>query len=88
MLSDGFEEDVEAILKYSPKERQTLLFSATMPGWVKRLTRQYQQSPLTVDLVGDASTGKLAESIRSSSTPLCQTAFPTVFACLSSEVIG
>lgn len=73
MLSDGFEEDVEAILKYSPKERQTLLFSATMPGWVKRLTKQYQQSPLTVDLVGDASTGKLAESIRFASAPLCQT---------------
>lgn len=64
MLSDGFEEDVEHILKYAPKERQTLLFSATMPTWVKRLTRQYQNSPLTVDLVGDAQTGKLAEGIR------------------------
>mmetsp|Transcript_16919 Transcript_16919/g.50518 ORF Transcript_16919/g.50518 Transcript_16919/m.50518 type:complete len:841 (+) Transcript_16919:117-2639(+) len=64
MLSDGFEEDVEHILGYAPEARQTLLFSATMPGWVKRLTRQYQKNPLIVDLIGDASTGKLAETIK------------------------
>lgn len=69
MLSDGFEEDVEHILGYAPEERQTLLFSATMPGWVKRLTRQYQKNPLTVDLIGDTSTGKLAESIKCGVTP-------------------
>ncbi len=64
MLSVGFDEDVERILENSPKERQTLLFSATMPTWVKRLTRKYQRTPVTVDLVGDEEAGKMAETIR------------------------
>lgn len=64
MLSVGFDEDVERILENSPTERQTLLFSATMPTWVKRLTRKYQRSPVTVDLVGDEEAGKMAETIR------------------------
>lgn len=64
MLSVGFDEDVERILENSPTERQTLLFSATMPMWVKRLTRKYQRTPVTVDLVGDEEAGKMAETIR------------------------
>jgi ATP-dependent RNA helicase DDX21 len=64
MLSVGFDEDVERILENSPTERQTLLFSATMPTWVKRLTRKYQRTPVTVDLVGDEEAGKMAETIR------------------------
>lgn len=64
MLNVGFEKDVEQILSSAPSEgRQTLLFSATMPRWVKDLTRRFQNNPLTVDLVGDEQTGKLAESI-------------------------
>lgn len=64
MLSIGFEEDVERILENAPKERQTLLFSATMPTWVKKLTRRFQNNPITVDLVGDDEAGKMAETIR------------------------
>ena len=64
MLSVGFEEDVERILENAPKDRQTLLFSATMPMWVKKLTRRFQKAPVTVDLVGDEEAGKMAESIR------------------------
>jgi superfamily II DNA/RNA helicase len=65
MLSVGFEEDVERILSNVPKERQTMLFSATMPSWVQKLTRTFQTNPVTVDLVGgSAQTGKLAETIR------------------------
>lgn len=64
MLSVGFDEDVERILKNAPAQRQTMLFSATMPTWVKKLTRAYQNNPVTVDLVGDSETGKMAETIR------------------------
>lgn len=45
------------------KERQTLLFSATMPSWVNKVSRKYQTNPLTVDLVGAENTGKLADTI-------------------------
>ncbi len=64
MLDIGFADDVEKILSEAPKERQTMLFSATMPTWVKKLTRRHQRDPLVVDLVGDEEAGKMAESIR------------------------
>eukprot|EP00245_Coleochaete_scutata_P005948 TRINITY_DN1998_c1_g3_i1.p1 TRINITY_DN1998_c1_g3~~TRINITY_DN1998_c1_g3_i1.p1 ORF type:complete len:789 (+),score=198.16 TRINITY_DN1998_c1_g3_i1:158-2524(+) len=63
MLAVGFEEDVENILNQCPTQRQTVLFSATMPSWVKKLSRKYLSNPLTVDLVGD-SEEKLADSIK------------------------
>lgn len=63
MLAVGFEEDVEVILEKLPSERQSMLFSATMPGWVKKLARKYLNDPLTIDLVGDQDE-KLAEGIK------------------------
>ncbi|KAI4349842.1 hypothetical protein L6164_010391 [Bauhinia variegata] len=63
MLAVGFEEDVEVILQKLPSERQSMLFSATMPGWVKKLARKYLDNPLTIDLVGEKEE-KLAEGIK------------------------
>ncbi|CAK8572612.1 unnamed protein product [Lathyrus sativus] len=63
MLAVGFEEDVELILENIPSKRQIMLFSATMPGWVKKLSRKHLSNPLTIDLVGD-SEEKLAEGIK------------------------
>ncbi|MED6109875.1 hypothetical protein PIB30_037532 [Stylosanthes scabra] len=63
MLAVGFEEDVEVILEKLPSERQSMLFSATMPTWVKKLARKYLDNPLTIDLVGDEEE-KLAEGIK------------------------
>jgi ATP-dependent RNA helicase DDX21 len=51
MLAVGFEEDVETILEKLPPKRQSMLFSATMPTWVKKLARKYLNNPLTIDLV-------------------------------------
>jgi ATP-dependent RNA helicase DDX21 len=64
MLAVGFEEDVENILSGVPEERQTMLFSATMPAWVKRLTKKFLRDPVLVDLVGDSTAGKLADTIK------------------------
>ncbi|KAK7356225.1 hypothetical protein VNO80_15493 [Phaseolus coccineus] len=63
MLAVGFEEDVEVILDKVPAQRQTMLFSATMPGWVKKLSRKHLNNPLTIDLVGEQEE-KLAEGIK------------------------
>ncbi|RDX75323.1 DEAD-box ATP-dependent RNA helicase 3, chloroplastic, partial [Mucuna pruriens] len=63
MLAVGFEEDVEVILEKVPAHRQTMLFSATMPAWVKKLSRKYLNNPLTIDLVGEQDE-KLAEGIK------------------------
>ncbi|KAM2417458.1 hypothetical protein ACFX1W_024296 [Malus domestica] len=62
MLQVGFQEDVEIILERVPKKRQTLLFSATMPGWIRKLTQNYLKDPAVIDLVGD-SDQKLADGI-------------------------
>ncbi|AQS59300.1 DEAD/DEAH box helicase [Desulforamulus ferrireducens] len=45
MLDMGFVEDIEEILRHIPSERQTLLFSATMPEEILRLSRQYMTNP-------------------------------------------
>lgn len=45
MLEMGFIEDIEKILDKTPKERQTLLFSATMPEEIIRLSRKYMKAP-------------------------------------------
>ncbi|CAI0381993.1 unnamed protein product [Linum tenue] len=63
MLSFGFEEDVELILENLPAKRQSMLFSATMPIWVKKLARKYLDDPLQIDLVGEQEE-KLAEGIK------------------------
>ncbi|KAF8007602.1 hypothetical protein BT93_K1567 [Corymbia citriodora subsp. variegata] len=62
MLAVGFEEDVETILQRLPPNRQSMMFSATMPNWIRSLTKKYLKDPLTIDLVGD-SDQKLAEGI-------------------------
>eukprot|EP01025_Chloroclados_australasicus_P008688 TRINITY_DN1315_c0_g1_i1.p1 TRINITY_DN1315_c0_g1~~TRINITY_DN1315_c0_g1_i1.p1 ORF type:complete len:861 (-),score=132.40 TRINITY_DN1315_c0_g1_i1:515-3025(-) len=65
MLDMGFQEDVERIAVELPTEnRQTLLFSATLPSWVKKITKKYQKNPILVDLVGEENTGKIADTIK------------------------
>jgi len=45
MLNMGFIEDIEAILAKIPNERQTLLFSATMPGPIQKIAEKFMQNP-------------------------------------------
>ena len=53
MLDIGFRPDIEKILSQCPKQRQTLLLSATMPLPVERLARRYMSDPQMVDLSTD-----------------------------------
>ncbi|XP_022871875.1 DEAD-box ATP-dependent RNA helicase 53, mitochondrial-like [Olea europaea var. sylvestris] len=62
MLNVGFADDVETILGYMTQKHQTMMFSATMPKWILKLTQKFLKNPVTVDLVGD-SDQKLAEGI-------------------------
>ena len=45
MLDKGFAPDVERIIRQTPKSRQTVLFSATTPDWVRRVSAQYLREP-------------------------------------------
>ena len=53
MLDKGFARDVEAILARTPAERQTALFSATMPGWVAQMAKKHLRQPVTVEIDRD-----------------------------------
>jgi ATP-dependent RNA helicase DeaD len=50
MLRMGFQEDVEWILSHTPAERQTALFSATMPRQVRRIADRYLKEPVNVEI--------------------------------------
>ncbi len=50
MLDMGFAEDLEAILEATPKDRQTVLFSATMPPRIDAIARRHQRNPVRVTI--------------------------------------
>lgn len=58
MLDMGFIPDIEKIVSKLPPFRQTLLFSATMPNEVKRLTEKFLSNPRTVSVAPPATTSK------------------------------
>ena len=51
MLNMGFLEDIEAIISRVPENRQTLLFSATMPDAIKRIGVQFMKEPEHVKML-------------------------------------
>lgn len=51
MLNMGFLEDMETILSQLPQERQTLMFSATMPQAIAEIARKFQTDPVTVRVI-------------------------------------
>lgn len=50
MLELGFEADIKAILEETPREKQTVFFSATFPEQIEYLSRKYQNKPVTVEI--------------------------------------
>ncbi len=55
MLDLGFREDLEFILDATPKERRTLLFSATMPKAIATLAKRYQRDAARIEVAGGES---------------------------------
>jgi ATP-dependent RNA helicase DeaD len=50
MLDMGFADDIDSILQVTPAERQTVLFSATMPARINALARKYQRDPVRIQI--------------------------------------
>ncbi|CAL9124362.1 unnamed protein product [Musa acuminata var. zebrina] len=50
MLNVGFAKDVERILEKMPQKHQTMMFSATMPTWIRKLTQRFLKDPINIDL--------------------------------------
>ena len=58
MLNMGFKEDIETILEKTPSERQTVMFSATMPREILNIAKTYQKSPEIVKMASEELSNK------------------------------
>ncbi|MBF4693481.1 DEAD/DEAH box helicase [Fusibacter ferrireducens] len=56
MLDMGFIDQVVKIIKTLPKNRVTMLFSATMPNEIQKICREYMKDPVTIELESDTKT--------------------------------
>ncbi len=56
MLNMGFYEDIKLILSEAPEERQTVLFSATMPPAIMKITKEFQKDPKLIAVDNEAKT--------------------------------
>jgi ATP-independent RNA helicase DbpA len=54
MLDMGFSDDIDEVIRYTPPQRQTLLFSATYPEGIARISARVQQTPLDVEIAAEA----------------------------------
>jgi ATP-independent RNA helicase DbpA len=61
MLDMGFHDDIAAVAKLCPKERQTLLFSATYPDGIDELTKQFLRAPQEVKLQSRHAASKIRQ---------------------------
>ncbi|MEA3331850.1 MAG: ATP-dependent RNA helicase DbpA [Campylobacterota bacterium] len=61
MLDMGFIEEIEKVLSYAPKERQTLLFSATYPDEIMSLSSSIQNEAINIKTISTESINKISE---------------------------
>ena len=61
MLNMGFREDIESILSDVPEDRQTVLFSATMPPEIMAITEKFQRDPVHIKIKSAQKTVDLIE---------------------------
>jgi len=61
MLDMGFEPQIKRILTHVPKERQTMLFSATMPAKISQIANTYMRKPLRIEVAPQGTTAERVE---------------------------
>jgi len=61
MLDIGFLPDLQRIVAYLPKQRQTLLFSATFSSEIRKLAQSYLQDPVTIEVAQRNATASTVE---------------------------
>ena len=74
MLDMGFAEDIEAVLKEAPKERQTVLFSATMPPRIEAIAKRNQRDPVRIRIAKAAAKAGEAPKVRQQAYLLARSA--------------
>ena len=66
MLDMGFAEDIETIMEETPEQRQTMLFSATLPSRIAGLTRRYLRDPTRIHIGRERTDPESAPLVRQS----------------------
>jgi ATP-dependent RNA helicase DeaD len=66
MLDMGFTEDIEAILSAAAEDRQTVLFSATMPPQIERVARRHLRDPLRIQIQREPVASGASPKVRQS----------------------
>lgn len=56
MLSMGFQESLDQILATTPDEKQTILFSATMPKEIRKISKKYMNDPYEISVISETKT--------------------------------
>lgn len=62
MLDMGFADDIRNLVSYMPKQRQTLLFSATYPDTISKLSAEFQNKPVEVTVESVHNTSQIEQS--------------------------
>ena len=70
MFDMGFLPDIRKILKSLPSQRQTMLFSATMPDDIRKLAREVLRNPVTVQVGDNAPVSTVSHAIYTVEPPL------------------
>ena len=76
MLDMGFAEDIEAILQVTPQERQTVLFSATMPPRIGGMVRRHLKDPVRIEIGRQATAPGEAPLVRQAAYVIPRAAKP------------
>lgn len=63
MLDMGFINDIKKLLKVLPKKRQSLFFSATMPGNIQKLSREILYKPQKVEVTPESTTAETVQQV-------------------------
>ncbi len=77
MLDMGFAEDIEAILAETPQDRQTVLFSATMPARIEAIARNHLRDPVRIEMGRAAEPHGEAPLVRQSAYVVARSHKPT-----------
>jgi ATP-dependent RNA helicase DeaD len=72
MLNMGFAEDMDAILSQTPKERQTMLFSATMPPRIEEMTKKHLNEPVRIRVAKEQPAAGEAAQVRQTAYVVAQ----------------
>ncbi len=63
MLDMGFQDTLDAIIAYAPKERQTLLFSATFPKQIESISKRIMQKPMMIQVAATHDSNSIQQHL-------------------------